>query len=155
MKRLLCGMLGASLLLAIGYFIQNSLNGSIPEYQQNISITYPDNGELITFLEQHIGEVVKLSGAIDMSLSNELSYEVSDLFGIDNFIIDPSTPLPTDGLQGEVFLQFEFTQQPHITYGGTGVVQFPLNRYFRVTKAYSNEPILIYNLTEIAQHANE
>ncbi|MCH8492152.1 MAG: hypothetical protein LAT53_02785 [Idiomarina sp.] len=154
MKRLLWGMLGASLLLAIGYFIQNNLNNSTPEYQQNISITYPDNGELITFLERHIGEVVKLSGAIDMSLSNELSYEISDSFGIDNFIADPSLPLPIDGLQGDVFLQFDFIQLPQIKHGGTGVVQFPLNGYFRVTKAHYNEQILIYNLTEIAQDAH-
>lgn len=121
----------------------------IPEYEGNISITYPDNGEFAEFLSAHSNQVVKLVSHIDMSISNELSHAIADTFGIDNFIENPAIPLPLNGIDGDAYVQFHFRQSPQVSFGGTGVVQFAIHGYFIITTTESSEPKVTYHLNEV------
>ncbi|ADH86854.1 hypothetical protein [Desulfurivibrio alkaliphilus] len=137
------------LAFVVGHYLQDPDTPDIPEYRNNISITYPDDGKFVEFLESNLGRTVKIASYIEMSLSNELSYEIENSFGIESFREDPSIVIPIDGLDSGFYLQFDFIRPPHASYGGTGIVQFSIDGYFSITRTYHSGPSMIYHLTQV------
>lgn len=157
---------GITIYFLIQYFNQQGGDIEIPRWEQGIHVTYPDNGELSSFLMDNRGKTVYLSPVIDMSLSSEESFKIADLIGymegirsenyeyfdgIERFIEDSSLSLPLDGLRTAEFLKFRLldNRKLSVSYGGTGIVQFPINGYFKVAVLGSAGPRVVYELTEL------
>ncbi len=153
------------------YFKQEPENHDIPRWETTIGVTYPDDGEFSEFLLKNSGKTVYLSSRIGMSLSSEESYQIADLIGymegvdleengaesgIDLFREDSSLTIPLDGLVTGEFLKFKLLNDRllPVSYGGTGVVQFPINGYFKVAVLAYSGPRVIYELTEIPVNMN-
>ncbi len=158
-----------------GYFIVQHTSVKEPEnkvasWNKNISITYPDEGEFIDFLYANNGKKISLSSYIDMSLSSEESHQIASLIGyiesaldlvepngdlasdaIDLFQENASLTLPLDGLKTGAFLQFILLDQRvlPISHGGSGVVQFPIDGYFKVAVLARSGPRMLFELTEL------
>lgn len=120
-------------------------------YEEGISITYPDNGEFAAFLEGNLDETIFLRTYIDMSLSSEESQEIESMFGIENFEADSSLVLPLEGKGYGNQLQLHLLngRELNLSSGGSGVVQFELTGYFRVSRTFHGGPTTIYHLSEI------
>lgn len=156
---------GIAIYFLIQYFDRENKNPEISRWEEGISVTYPDNGDLSKFLMENRGKTVFLSPVIDMSLSSEESYKITDLIGymdgvtyeepgyaegIDLFQEDSSLSIPLDGLITGEFLRFKLlgNRKLSISHGGAGVVQFPIDGYFKVAVlAYSGS--VVYELTEL------
>jgi len=157
---------GIAIYFLFQYVEPESPKAEIQRWEEGISVTYPDNGEFSNFLMGNRGKTIFLSPVIDMSQSTEESSEIADLIGymegvhhqqsddvggIDLFQEDSSLSIPLDGLATGEFLRFKLlgSRTLSISYGGTGVVQFPINGYFKVAVlAYSGSRV-VFELTEI------
>jgi hypothetical protein len=121
-------------------------------YAGNINITYPaDNNRFLEFLESNVGKTVKISSMLDMSLSSDESFQIAELFGIENFENSPSTEIPLDGLNQQTCLKLNLLgdRKLPISFGGTGVVQFPLNGSFKVERTAQSGLRSVFHLTEM------
>lgn len=125
---------------------------SIPTYTENIGITYPDkDGNFVKFLESNIGKTINISAMLDMSQSSDESIQIGDVFGIDKFEESPSIEIPLDGMTQQNFLKLTLlgNRTLPLSFGGTGVVQFPLIGSFKVARIAQSGLTFIFHLTEI------
>lgn len=143
-----------------------------PEWKTDISITYPENKneKLISFLKENEGKIIHLSTKIDMSVPHvngnediiilqqvgawegiEYPEDPEKIIGIDNFEKDPSLSVPLQGLSSFDFLKLNLinNRKLPVSYGGTGIVMFPIDGYFKVSSLARSGPSTIYELTEI------
>jgi len=157
---------GVATYFLIQYVELENPKSEMSRWEEGISVTYPDNGEFSAFLMENRGKTVFLSPVIDMSLSSEESYQIADLIGymegvphqqsgdaggIDLFQENSSLSIPLDGLTTGEFLRFKLldSRKLSISHGGTGVVQFPIDGYFKVAVLAYSGPRIVYELTEI------
>jgi hypothetical protein len=125
---------------------------SIQTYAGSFSITYPAEGEeFIKFLERNDGRTVKISAMLDMSQSSEESITIGESFGIEGFAADPSVEIPLDGMIGQTRLKLILLggRTLPLSSGGTGVVQFPLNGTFTVSRVAHGGVSSVFHLTEL------
>lgn len=157
---------GITIYFLVQYFDPKPPKAEISRWEKGISVTYPDNGEFSEFLMENRGKTVYLSPVIDMSLSSEESYQIADLIGymegvtyeqpdsasgIDLFEDNSSLSIPLDGLTTGEFLRLKLlgSRTLSISYGGTGVVQFPIDGFFKVAVLAYSGPRVVYELTEL------
>jgi hypothetical protein len=125
-------------------------------YRRTIAITYPDSGRFVEFLEANGGDTVEIRSRLDMSVSSPESYAIADLFGIRRFMEDSGTPVPlsphssADGSACFLVLDLLDGGGLKATYGGTGVVQFPLEGLFRVERAPDADSAEVWRLVEVS-----
>lgn len=160
------GVLSIALYFLIQYIDPENSKSEIPRWEDGISITYPDNGEFSAFLMENRGGTIYLSSFLEMSLSSEESYKIvnligymeglthqrsGDVGGIDSLQEDFSLSVPLDALAAGEFLRFKLLgeRELSVSSGGTGVVQFPIDGYFKVTVLADSAPPVVFELTEI------
>lgn len=160
------GLLSIALYFLLQYIDPENSKPEIPRWEDGISITYPDNGEFSSFLMENRGRTIYLSSFLEMSLSSEESYKIVNLIGymegithqksgevggIDVLREDFSLSIPLDGLAAGEFLKFKLLGKRalSVSSGGTGVVQFPIDGYFKVTVLANSGPRVVFELTEI------
>ncbi|KJZ05222.1 hypothetical protein [Pseudoalteromonas piscicida] len=159
----------------VGYFVvqkpeSNKVESKIAKWEEGIPVTYPDQGEFIEFLKSNVGKKIYLSSYLGMSLSSEESYQIASLIGymedaldiiepngdlasdgIDLFQEDSSLSIPLDGIKTGAFLRLNLLNNRvlPVSYGGTGVVQFPVDGYFKVALLAYSGPRVVFELTEL------
>ncbi len=121
-------------------------------YRRSIAITYPDSGRFAGFLEANSGDTVEVRSRLDMSVSSPESYAIADSFGIRCFMEDSGTPVPLSSDGDGCFLMLELLDGRRLqaVYGGTGVVQFPLEGLFRVEWARNADSAVVWRLVEVS-----
>jgi hypothetical protein len=129
--------------------------GKIPKFSGTISITYPANEEIISFLETNNRRIVFLDTHIDASVGIEEQWKIVQKERIDLDLITSGKfsgiPLPLPNKDGIVNVTFYFRDDHALRFsaGGTGVVMVSINGFFEVSRTVHRGPTLAFHLDEI------
>ena len=128
----------------------------VPTLRETIHITWPENHEIISFLETNDRKIIFLDTHIDASVSLKEQIEIVEKEKIDIDLIASGAfsgvPLPLPNREGElVIITFYFNDDHVLNYsaGGTGIITVGINGFFEVSRTFHSGPTTAFNLKEV------
>lgn len=127
----------------------------IPAFDGTIAITGDENASVIEFLEANVGNMVFVDCVIDACLATSRHYEVvaqqnldldsiaqGEISGKRFALLNPSKALR------HLEIGLLPNHRVHTSFGGTGVIQIPLQGFFEVSATAHGGPAIVFYLTE-------
>ena len=129
----------------------------VPTLREPIYITYPDNHEIISFLETNDRRIVFLDTYIDASVVLKEQREIVEKEKLDLGIITScafnGAPIPLTNKEGHlVTVTFYFSDDHILKYsaGGPGVITVGINGFFEISRTFHGGPTTAFHLREVS-----
>lgn len=127
----------------------------IPRFDGVIAITGEENDEILEFLDRNVGNIVYLNCVIDACLVTSRHYEIveSEQIDLDAIVRGEIAGKHLPLLNSSKALRYlEITLLPtrrvNASFGGTGVIQLPVQGFFEISMTVHGGPTIVFYLVE-------